>query len=102
MLQSLQLDYLSSDNRTYIILKKLKENNVCFVKADKGESTIVMNREQYQTKIFDFLQENGATPIHYNIKTLSKNIRQLIDNSSLVITSQPLKDSLKKNVLLHS
>ena len=44
-----------------------------------------MNRELYQ-----------ATPIHYNVKSHSKNIRQLIDNSSLVITTQSLKDSLKK------
>lgn len=78
------------------ISKKVRDNYLCIVKADKGNALIVMPRDDYDRKVTDFLQDSGAKPVRFSIESHSKNIRSLIDSSVLVIPTLPLRDSLKK------
>ncbi|XP_044766282.1 uncharacterized protein LOC123322402 [Coccinella septempunctata] len=41
------------------ISKKIKDNNLFFSKADKGDCLVVLNKTEYINKVHDFLSNNG-------------------------------------------
>jgi len=94
---ALQLDGpLSTPLQAFFSLKKrLRETNTCLVKADKGETLILVSNDPYQHKITDFLLKAGATPTNLNINTHSELTREKIRVSKFVITgNQRMRERL--------
>ena len=78
---------LTPEGRTYLsIKKKLNEQDLCVVKADKGKALIIMNQSDYHSKMMDLLQSAGASPVRFSVQSHSDDIRALIKSSDKVIT----------------
>ena len=74
--------------RTYLQLRKrLKQQNLALMKADKGETLIIMNRADYNKKVWDFLTQAGAKPIRYAFTDYNEKIRAILEKTSLIFGS---------------
>jgi len=77
----------STIQRTFQHLsRKIKEENLALVKADKGGTLVLLTRDQYNKKMHDLLQSSGARPSNACLTKYNADIRGLIKASSLVIS----------------
>ena len=45
------------------VKRKLKNNNIIHVKADKGNGLVLINKNEYINKTLEFIKENNFTEI---------------------------------------
>ena len=77
----------SLHSRSYNALKKrLKQKDLVIAKADKGETLVLLNRDDYDRKIKDFLTQSGASPCNLSINSHSDKTRKLIQGANHIIT----------------
>jgi hypothetical protein len=59
---------------------KLEENNLMITKADKGNTLIIISKEDYHKKIWYFITQNKFIKIHNNYtNTQQKDIKTIIN-----------------------
>lgn len=91
--------------------KKMKQNNIINTKADKGNSIILINKDDYIAKTLKFFNENNINEInkdptekYYNQikKAIKTNDLILNDNErKSCLTMHPKPPSLKAQIKLH-
>ena len=65
--------------------KKFKSESLYVSKADKGNTVVIMKRNEYDGKVLDFLNTNGGKQIQFNITKFSKGARKYIDMTNLLL-----------------
>ena len=73
--------------------RSLHDKNSVLVKADKGETLVILQKDEYDRKMFSFLQNANAKPPQYQLTEHNKKVRSILDKPSLVFGSKG--DSLK-------
>ena len=77
------------------IKEKQKENNLTFIKADKGNCTVIMNNDVLNDKIETFFTENNITEIKQDpTPQFQSTIKNIINKSEHVIPKN-MKQYLK-------
>ena len=76
--------------------KRLKEENLALVKADKGNSLVLMERAAYTQRVYEFLKSSNTIEIPFSIKSINNKIRAAISSSAHAI---PWKEEQKENKL---
>lgn len=77
------------NNRVFVQLqRRVQQQDLVIVKADKGETLIILSRTNYEEKMLDFLNRSGAKPSNFNLANYNKEIRAAIKCSTLVIRNQ--------------
>ena len=81
------LDEVPRDTRQTIrsLQQKVKDNHLVVTKADKGNSTVVMDRSDYDDKLLTFIQDNDGKKIDFDICKLSVDVRRCIRGSEFII-----------------
>ena len=62
----------------------LKLHDLCLVKADNGEASIVIPRADYNKKMFDFLHSANAKAERYPFTQHNKDVRAVLESPTLV------------------
>jgi hypothetical protein len=66
--------------------QKLEENNLMVTKADKGNTLIIMSKDEYHLKIQDFITQNTFTKIRQNYTSVQqKEVKTGINTCRLTI-----------------
>ena len=64
------------------VKRKLKNNNIIHVKADKGNGLVLINKNEYINKTLEFIKENNFMEIKKNpTNKYQREIKQLIKSS---------------------
>ena len=64
------------------VKRKLKNNNIIHVKADKVNGLVLINKNEYINKTLEFIKENNFTEIKKNpTNKYQREIKQLIKSS---------------------
>ena len=80
-------DTYSAVVQQFISLKRsLLQEDLALVKADKGESLVVMEQSQYEKKMKKFLKDAGAKKIRSPFTSHNEDVRAAISNARFVIT----------------
>ena len=83
-----------ADTLTFFKLRKrLRDEDLAIVKADKGETLVVMNKAYYMDRVHAFLLASGAKPIKFSIGTYNLSVRTAIKSSQ---HSTPIKATKKR------
>lgn len=68
------------------IKKKICDNNLTITKADKGNSIVIMTKNDYVSKTLDFINDNGYILLENDpTKRFLKQVRTSVNNSPSVI-----------------
>ena len=80
------------------IHKKQKSDNLIFVKADKGNTLVIMNKPDYVNKVESFLKHKDFIPLNKD-PTLSfnKTVKNFIKDSQLTTSVSELKSLTNMN-----
>ena len=71
------------------IQSKLRNNNATITRADKGNSTVILPREQYNNKLQEFIQNNKFDTAHTDpTKTFQSQVRNTINSSKVLIPKE--------------
>jgi 23S rRNA maturation mini-RNase III len=74
------------------IRNKLTQNNLVVVKADKGNTIVIINKDTYAQKIEDFLKENQFTYLQKDpTEKFQKQLQQIIPKCNDIIDKQQKK-----------
>lgn len=65
---------------------KIKNNDLILTKADKGNCLIVMNRFDYLSKVYNFLNTNDFTTINNPLNKFNTKFKNVLKNSKCLIT----------------
>jgi len=87
---------LSSAARS--VKRKLKDNDLCVTRADKGNPVVVMKRTEYKTKMKNFIDSNGGKLCTLNFSKFCQNVRKYISNSTYVIEQRSKQFLLNINL----
>jgi hypothetical protein len=80
------------------ITSKLKEENATIVKADKGKTSVIIYTEDYNRKVYDFLDNNNFQKLPKDPTTkYQKHITTNIKNCDLIIPKNQTKHLTQKN-----
>lgn len=72
------------------ISQKVKSNDLVVSKADKGNTVVIMNRDEYDRKINDFLNGNNANLVTgFNFSKFNATVRKAISMSTFIIPPLP-------------
>jgi Fe-S cluster biogenesis protein NfuA len=78
------------------IKDKLAENNATTIKADKGNSTVIMYRKDYEQKVMNFISCSGASEIDNNITgSFQKALRSTLNNCKHIIDNNKKREIYK-------
>lgn len=69
MINHVQLLWSDNLHSYFSIRKKIADKKLSLLRADKGECLILMDTEDYITKVIEFLAAANARVINYNINT---------------------------------
>ena len=82
------------------IAKQLKEkaetHNITYLKADKGNTTVIMNKEDLHKKITNFINENNIKELQSDPTTTYQNITKQTINNSIHMIQNTEKRFLKQ------
>ena len=67
------------------IQTKIIAEDLCICKADKGNTVVVMNRNEYNTKMMEFIESNKGVKVNFSITAFNKKVRKCIDNSTYLL-----------------
>ena len=71
------------------IQSKLRKNDANITRADKGNSTVILPTEQYNSKLQEFIQNNNFETGHTDpTKTFQLQVRNIINNSGVLIPKE--------------
>jgi len=75
----------SPELEAYFSLKKRFNNeHLVIARADKGETLVLLTRDQYELKMYDFLNSAGASLTAFSLTKHSMEVRAAIENTRLV------------------
>ena len=80
--------YSSTQNyRAFVNLRKrLKQDDLAIVKADKGEALALIERSAYIHRVYEFLNSSNAVEQKsFSIEIFNKSVRSAIASSSIVV-----------------
>ena len=60
------------------IQTKIIAEDLCICKADKGNTVIVMSRNEYNTKMMEVIKSNKGVKVNFSITSFNKKVRNLI------------------------
>ena len=90
---------------------KLKQTNLIITKADKGNTIVIIHRDEYIHKVETFLEDNQFTQLHKDpIDHYQKKIQQATNRSNMIISKlqkkhltqiKPLPPTLKAQIKIH-
>jgi len=71
------------------IQSKLRSNDATIIRADKGNSTVILPKEQYNNKLQEFIQNNKFDTAHTDpTKTFQSQVRNTIKSSKILIPKE--------------
>lgn len=77
---------LTPELRTYFGLKRrLNQEDLVLVKADRGETLVIMQRTQYDMEVLQFLESAGANHINSPSTSYNKEVRDTINKSKYIL-----------------
>lgn len=77
---------------------KLRTNNALTVKADKGNTLVIMKRENYIEKVQDFFKNNNITPLLYNpTNRFSAKVKLTLKRCKSIFSDQQIKSCIVMN-----
>ena len=80
------------------IHKKLNQHNAMITKADKGKTTVIINKEEYNNKVMEFLLENNFKQINKDPTNKYKaQIQKIAKQCETIIPKQVAKDLIPKD-----
>jgi len=97
------------DQRTKKLNQKIKDNNLILTKADKGNTTVIMNKNEYINKVEKFVNENGYIELKHDPtnkyqavlkRTLNEN-KMFEKTRNYIIEMNPTAPTLKGLIKLH-
>ena len=65
----------------------MKQEELVLVNADKGKTTVLLSREQYDRKMFDLLRSVNVKRTRFNLKTYNDEVRAAVKTAKHVIAS---------------
>lgn len=78
------------------IKEKLNSNNAFVTKADKGNTVVVMYKDEYDIKVRQFLEDNNIIPLEKDpTPDFAKQINKTINESNSLLKSEISKRCLK-------
>jgi hypothetical protein len=77
--------------------RKVKDGDLIVTKADKGNSTVVMDRTAYDEKIMTFINDNSGKKIDFNFCKFAVDVRRRIMDSELIIPPEKKQRLLSMN-----
>lgn len=89
--------YLSNSQRRDLealkrIKQKLLDNHAMLCKCDKGNSTVVLYKQDYISKVNDFIQNNEVTQINHDpTAKFQRKIKTLINKSNVLFSDNEIK-----------
>lgn len=92
--QKLRLNAQQKHDYTVLgsIKDKLTDNNALLCKADKGHTTVILYRDDYNTKVKDFINKNEIHTLTRDpTNVYQSKIKQLINNSKILLTEDDIK-----------
>jgi hypothetical protein len=84
-----------TQNEQKILMKLKKDHSIIVLPADKGRTTVVMDREEYTNKASELLQDNctykklDKNPTKTTISRINKKLKSLKDQQKLDTKSLP-------------
>jgi len=69
------------------IRRKVKDNDLCISKADKGNSIVqvIMTRIDYDRKEYEFIDQNDGKKVNFNFVKFSNSVKKCIKESEFLI-----------------
>jgi hypothetical protein len=78
--------------------KKLTDHNAMIVKADKGKTTVIINKEEYQQKVQEFIGKNDFQKLKKDPTNKHKTqIQKTMKQCDKIINKQLLKQLTQKD-----
>ena len=80
--------HLSGNYDTNIIKSikhKISQNNLIVTKADKGNSVVILHKDDYDEKVLTFINDNKFKLIKPKLPTFIKNVNDVLKSSTLTI-----------------
>lgn len=80
------------------IKNKLKDNDLILLKADKGQTTVVMNKKDYICKTEKFIEENGIVKLNKDpTKNFQSELKKVLNNIELTMNKNEKKKVINMN-----
>ena len=77
------------------LTKKISKNNAVIVKADKGNTVILIERTSYNKKIHDYLNSSGATKVKQSkFKFYIKLVRTTVYGAKKILPKEREREAL--------
>lgn len=88
----------SEHNTLRAINDKLATHNAIMVKADKGNTVVIMNQENYVEKVLDFFTNNNITPIQINpTNRYNAKVKLALKNCNTILSDREKKACIAMN-----
>ena len=78
--------------------RKLKENNILHIKADKVNSMVLIEKQEYVNKTNNFINENKLTPIEKDpTNKFQQQVKQLVKTFPKLFLGNNNNNNMKMN-----
>jgi len=65
--------------------RKIRDNNLCVSKADKGNSIVIQDRSGNDNKVMTFINDNSGKKVTFNFQNYCASVRKQIKSCEFVI-----------------